>query len=86
LRQQAASIFEAVAVNDSEKCKARAEIANELEQFAELLDPHLSVSSKVKEPGSARRWSALKAAVYIFGTSIIVWALMLSLVYYLFWR
>jgi hypothetical protein len=86
LRQQAASIFEGLMANDGKKRKARAEIANELEQFAELLDPHLSVSSEVKEPGSPKRWSALKAAVYIFGTSIIVWALMLSLFYYLFWR
>jgi len=73
-------------VNEKQEGKAPAEIANELEKFAELLDPHLSSSSEVKNPGSTKRWSALKAAVYIFGTSLIVWALILALAYYLLWR
>jgi hypothetical protein len=68
---------------EQEEGKVSAEISNGLEKFAELLDPHLSDSLETKESKSTERWSALKATVYILGTSVVVWALILALVYYL---
>jgi hypothetical protein len=66
--------------------KVPAEIANDLEKFAEFLDPHQSDSLEVEESRSTKRWSVLKAAIYILGTSLVVWALILALVYYLLWQ
>ena len=56
-------------------------IANELDQFAEFLDPHLSTSSDFEEPDSTERWSVLKATTVIFVTLLALWALILALIY-----
>jgi hypothetical protein len=68
---------------EEEEKKAPAEIESQLEKFAELLDPHLSTPSEVKDADITKRWSARKAAAIIIGTSLIVWALVLLLGYYL---
>lgn len=63
--------------------KASPEIANALEKFVGLLDPHLADASEVKKSDSTERWSALKATIFILGTSLILWALVIALLYYL---
>lgn len=63
--------------------KTPSEIESKLEKLAELLDPHLSTSSEVKDADITKRWSVRKAAALIIGTSLIVWALILALAYYL---
>ena len=60
-----------------------AEISHELESFAYLFDPHLSESKKVREPAGAQCWSIPKALAFIFGTSLLIWALIIALIYYL---
>jgi hypothetical protein len=60
-----------------------AEISHELETFAYLLDPHLAESKKAREPAGAQRWPILKVLAFIFGTSLILWALIIALIYYL---
>jgi hypothetical protein len=72
--------FEGLVMMDKEE-EDVLEIAHELERFAELLDPHLADSSDVEKSDSTERWSALKAAIFIFGTSLILWALILALIY-----
>jgi hypothetical protein len=75
--------FEDLAMTEKEEEKGPPEIANELEKFAGLLDPHLADSSEVKKSASTERWSALKATIFILGTSLILWALVIALIYYL---
>ena len=66
-------------MTEKEEEKVPLEIANELEKFAELLDPHLADFSDVETSASTERWSALKATIFIFGTSLILWALVTRL-------
>ena len=70
-------------MTEKEEDELPADISHELETFAYLLDPHLSESKKVSEPAGAQRWSIPKALAFIFGTSLLIWALIIALIYYL---
>jgi hypothetical protein len=68
-------------MTEKDEAKAPREIANELEKFAGLLDPHVADASEVKKSDSPERWSALKATIFILGTSLLLWALVIALIY-----
>ena len=67
-----------------EREDAQSEFAGGLDQFARFLDPHLSAPVEVRESFSAERWPVLKSLIFIFGTSIAIWAAVIALIYYLF--
>jgi len=58
--------------------------SDELEKVAQLLDPHLSDRVDIKKPIGTERWSVLKALTFIFGTSLLIWASVIALIYYLY--
>ena len=58
--------------------------SDELEEVAQLLDPHLSHKVDIKKPAGTERWPVLTALTFIFGTSLLIWALVIALIYYLF--
>jgi hypothetical protein len=60
-----------------------AEVRGELAKVAQLLDPHLSESAELKKGGGTKRWPALKAYAFIFGGSLLIWALAIALIHYL---
>ena len=70
-------------MTEIEEDESPAEFSHELETFAYLLDPHLRESKKVREPAGAQRWPVLWALAFIFGTSLLIWALIIALIYYL---
>lgn len=55
-------------------------LANELDQFAEFIDPHPSAPSDFEKAVSAERSFALKTTVAIFGTLLVLWMLILALI------
>lgn len=70
-------------MTEKRKEKSPAEIGGDLEILARFLDLHLSESKTAQEPVSTQRWPVLKALVFIFGTSLLIWALVIALVRYL---
>lgn len=71
-------------MTEKEEEKANpADVSGELEKVARLLDLHLSDSADTKKAGSPERWPVLKALTFIFGTSLLIWSLVIALIYYL---
>ncbi len=63
--------------------KAPAAIAQEMETVARLFDLHLEASKAVERSAGTERWPALAAIAFIVGTSLLIWALIFALLYYL---
>lgn len=70
-------------MTEKEEEKMPAGASEELGKVARLLDPHLSDTADIKRRRSPDRWPVLKALVFIFGTSLLIWALVIALIYYL---
>ena len=68
---------------DKAKEKAPVKFAQELDTVARLLDLHLEASREVEKSASTERWPALKALIFILGTSLFLWALIFAVIYYL---
>ena len=57
----------------------------EFERISGLLDVHAQTLLASRGAETGERWSPLKAIAFLVGLSSILWALIISLVYHLFW-
>ena len=63
--------------------KAPADNAQDMDNVVRLFDLHLGASKRVEKAASRERWPPLMAIAFIFGTSLVLWALIIALVCYL---
>jgi hypothetical protein len=61
------------------------EAGPEFEQISELFDVYAQTSSVSVDAKAGERWSPLKTIIFLLAVSLILWALIIVLVYHLFW-
>jgi len=70
---------------EMKKEQTAAETGAEFEQISGLLDVHAQSSPASRGVKTGEQWSPLRTIAFLVGQSSILWALTISLVYYLFW-
>ena len=70
---------------DIKNKQINAEAGPEFEQISELFDVYAQTSSVSRGAEADKPWSPLKAIFFLIAVSLILWALIILLVYYLFW-
>jgi hypothetical protein len=64
-----------------EEGKIPVELASNIVQLTEFLDPHLPAASEADKP-LPKRWSWHLAGVFIIGTSLMLWGAIFAIVHY----
>jgi len=70
---------------DIKNKQINAEAGAEFEQISELFDVYAQTSSLSRDVKAGKKWSPLQTIVFLIGVSLILWALIISFVYYIFW-
>jgi hypothetical protein len=67
-----------------ENRKLPGELASTIVRLSEFLDPHLQASAEPGRPARPERWSRRRAAIFILGASLLLWAIIIAAIHYMY--